>query len=420
MSEIINILEKYNFWNNEKIDTGFYREFYLKKIDNFTGNKLIKVILGQRRVGKSYILRMIINNLINKNKVSRKNILCLNMDIFELKFIRNSEILNRVINEYIKEFNPKGKIFLFVDDVQEIEQWEKIINSLSQDYKRDFEIFITGSNANLLSTELSTYLSGRYITINILPFDYNEFLEYFKLKRNKESFLKYLKMGGLPELYKLNDESLRYNYITNLKDSIILKDIVQRFGVRNIRLLERLFEYLIDTIGTTFSTNSIVKHLKSNGYSVNHELIDNYIKYITMSYSIHEVKRYDIQGKKILTGEKKYYVNDIVFKNYISSNIDYQIGKILENIVYLSLIKRGYNVFIGKLRNKEVDFIAENNEEKIYIQVTYVLADKSVIDREFGNLKSIRDNYKKIVLSMDDLLLGNIDGIEHKRIYDFL
>jgi len=342
------------------------------------------------------------------------------MDIFELKFIKNADILNEAIDIYIKEVRPKGKIYLFIDEIQEIEQWEKLINSLSQNYKTDFEIFITGSNANLLSTELSTYLSGRYVTINVFPFDYNEFIDYFKLEHNKESFLKYLKLGGLPELYKLNDENLKYNYVNNLKDSIILKDIVKRFRIRNIKLLERLFEYLIDTIGNSFSINSIVKHLKSKGYSVNHELIDNYIKYITMSYSIHKVNRYDIQGKKILTGEKKYYVNDIIFKNHIGSNFDYQIGNILENIVYLSLLNKGYNIFIGKLRDKEIDFIAENNKEKIYIQVAYILSDKNVIEREFGNLKLIRNNYKKIVLSLDDILLGDIEGIEHKRIYDFL
>ncbi len=420
MSEIVDILRRYNFWDTETIDTGFYRKTYLEKIGNLIGNKLIKVILGQRRVGKSYILRMIINDLIHKKNIERKNILYINMDIFELKFIKNDEILYQVIKNYIEEIKPKGKVFLFIDEIQEIEKWEKVLNSLSQDYKKEFELFITGSNANLLSKELSTYISGRYVTLNIFPFDYNEFIEYFKLKKNKESFLEYLKLGGLPEMYKLNDENLRYNYILNLKDSIILKDMVQRFEIRNVRLLERLFEYLVDTIGNSFSINSIVKHLKSKNYSVNHEIIDNYVRYITMSYSIHEVKRYDIQGKKILTGEKKYYVNDISFKNYISSKFDYQIGKILENIVYLSLLKKGYNVFVGKLRNKEIDFIAEKKDERMYIQVSYLLSDKNVFEREFGNLKSIKDNYKKLVLSMDDITFKNIDGIEHLKIYEFL
>ncbi len=413
-------IEKYNFWDNKKINTGFFRKFYVSNITSYINNKLIKVILGQRRVGKSYIMRMIISHLINDLSISPKNIIYINMDIHDFEFISNYKILAKLIEEFKKTFKLKNKIYIFIDEIQEIENWEKLINSYAQDFTNNYEIFITGSNANLLSSELSTYLSGRYIQFLVYPFSYREYLEFFNLKNSKESFLNYLKIGGMPEIYNFSDNELRQNYIYTLKDSILLRDIIKRFKIRDIGLMERLISFIIDNIGNLFSINSIVKILKNQGFKTNVETLSNYIEALKKSYFIHEVTRYDIKGKKILSGERKFYINDTGFKYFLSSSFDFGIGKYMENIVFLELKRRGFNVFIGKFNNKEVDFIAEKGKEKIYFQIAYLLTDEKVIKREFSNLLQIKDHFPKYVLSLDDIEMGNIDGVKHLKINDFL
>jgi len=410
---MINILREYNFWDGQKIETGFFRKSYLKNISSYLNNKLVKVLLGQRRTGKSYIFRMLIKELIEKHKVSSKNILYINKDIRALDFIDSASKLDEIIRLYIKELVPKGKIYIFLDEVQEIIGWEKSVNSMSQDYTRKFEIFITGSNANLLSSELSTYLSGRYMTINIYPFSYTEFLGFFKLKRNKESYIKYLNTGGIPELYNLSNKELKINYISALKDSIILRDIIQRHNIRDVNLLNRLIDFVIDTQASLFSPNKIVKTLKSLGVKTNIETISTYLNYLTETFFIYEAFRFDLKGKRILAGERKYYLNDLSFKYYLSSSFDRGISHFLENAVYLHYKRNGYNVFIGKLKDKEIDFIVEKNNIKKYVQVAYMLTDENVIKREFGNLLAIKDNYEKLVVTLDDLNIGIIDGVKH-------
>ena len=418
-STMIEKIAKYNFWNNKKINTGFFRKDYVNNILSYLNNKLVKVILGQRRVGKSYIMRMIMSQLIEKLNVPSKNILYINMDIHDFDFITNYKILSNVVDEYKRKLKPEGKIYIFIDEIQEIENWEKLINSFTQDFLEEYEIFITGSNANLLSSELSTYLSGRYVPFLIFPFSYKEFLSYFNLNNSKENFLKYLKTGGMPEIYNLTSEEVKQNYIFSLKDSILLRDVIKRFKIRDIGLMEKLIDFIIDNIGNLFSINSIVKTLKNQGFKSNAETLTNYIEALKKSYFIHEVVRFDIKGKKILSGERKFYINDTSFKYFLSSTFDFGIGKYLENIVFIELKRRGYNVYVGKIRDMEVDFIAEKNKEKVYIQVAYLLNNRDVIDREFNNLLLIKDHFPKYVLSLDDLELGNINGVKHLKINDF-
>lgn len=416
----MGILKKYNFWGDEIIKTGYYRESYTGKIAGYMNNKLVKVILGQRRAGKSYLLRMIISHLIEKEGAPRKNIFYINKDIAELDFISSNEVLLAAIHEYRASMKPEGKVYIFLDEVQEIKGWEKVVNSFSQDYTSDYEVFITGSNANLLSTELSTYLSGRYICFEVFPFSYEEYTGFKGLERNRESFMGYLKNGGIPESCNFEDVEIKKNYLLNLKDSIVLKDIVRRHNVRDVYFLEKLLNFMIDSIGSLFSVNSVVNHLKSSGYKANSETIGNYIGYLKEAYFVHEVDRYDIKGKRILSGEKKYYLNDLGFKYFLSSSFEFGVGKYLENLVYLDLRRKGYKVYCGTSRDKEIDFIAEKDNMKKYIQVCYLLADESVVDREFGNLASIDDHFEKIVVSMDELNLGNRDGIVHRNAWEFI
>lgn len=363
---------------------------------------------------------MIIKHLIEKQGVLRENIIYINKDIAELDFIDNSKQLVQIINEYQDTLKPAGKVFILLDEVQEIKDWEKAVNSFSQDYKFNYELFITGSNANLLSTELSTYLSGRYISFDVFPFSYEEYIGFKNMKKNKDSFLHYLKNGGIPESCNLEDPEIKKNYLLNLKDSILLRDIVRRCNVRDVYLLEKLLNFIIDSIGSFFSINSVVNYLKSSGYKANPETVGNYVGYLGQAYLIHEADRYDVKGKRILSGEKKYYLNDLGFKYYLSSSFDFGVGKYLENAVYLDLKRKGYTVYTGKLRDKEIDFIADKDDIKKYIQVCYLLADESVVEREFGNLEQIADHYEKMVISLDDINLGNRRGIKHINAWEFI
>ena len=420
MSDRMNILKKYNFWSDEELKTGFYRKNYIEHFPGYLNNRLVKVLMGQRRSGKSYLLRMLIKHLIENEHVSKTNILYINKDMSELDFIDNSSHLIEIVNEYREILKPEGKVFLLLDEVQEIKEWEKAVNSFSQDYKFDYELFITGSNATLLSTELSTYLSGRYISFEVYPFSYSEYIGFTNQKRNKESFIGYLKNGGIPETFHLQEPESKKDYISALKDSIVLKDIVRRHSVRDVYLLEKLLNYIIDSIGSYLSINSISNYLKTSGYKTNMETIGNYVNYLAQTYIIHETERFDLKGKKILGGEKKYYLNDLAFKYYLSSSFDFGVGKYLENAVYLDLKRKGFKVYTGRLRDKEIDFIAEKDNIKKYIQVCYLLADEDVVEREFGNLELIPDHYEKIVVSLDDFNMGNRNGIKHIHAWDFV
>ena len=411
-------LMKYNTWAGEEIPCGFFRDLYFDQINPMMGNKLVKVILGQRRSGKSFVLRMIMKHLIDSG-ISARNILYINKEFEELKEINNSESLLNAVKIYRENINPVGKVYLFLDEVQEINGWEKAVNSFSQDYVTEYEVFISGSNAHMLSGELATYLSGRYITVNVFPFSFTEFCESSGVGINKNSYLEYMKTGGIPEILFLKDHETRLNYIRALKDSIILRDVVTRYSVRDTYLLDRIVSFITDSVGSFVSVNSISNYMTSNGYKTNSETVGNYIKYLKDAFFIHESEKYDIKGKKILTGEKKYYINDNGFKSFFHSSFDPAAGKYLENIIYISLIRKGYKVFTGQISGSEIDFIADKNGEKIYVQAAYLLADEVVIEREFGNLEKISDNFQKYVVSLDEMSFGNRNGIKHFTAWEF-
>ncbi len=414
MSEIFRILENYNFWHKKGIPTGFLRNLYLERIEKYMDNRLIKVLVGQRRVGKSYLMRQLIQTLVDKG-VDPKNIFYLNKELVEFDAIKSFKDLTRLIEEYRKNLKPRGKIYILLDEVQEIDQWEKVVNSLSQDYKHPYEVFITGSNSNLLSGELATYLSGRSVSFEILPFLFEEYIRYFSLPRGKESYLSYLEKGGLPELYTLKAEEAGIHYVSSLRDTILLKDIVARFNIKDVPLLQNLFRFLSDNIGNLFSINKIVHYLTTHKQKTNHATIAHYIDYLKQTFLIHEVERYDLKGKSLLAGNKKYYLNDLAFRNRLSSGFDRGMGKNLENVLYIHYRSQGYNIYVGSQEKSEIDFILEKGTEKKYVQAAYLLASPEVVEREFGALERIEDSYEKIVVSLDDLVIQNSKGIKHVR-----
>ena len=417
MIESFKKLKKYNFWENKKINIGFERSVYLKKIKKYFGNNLIKVLVGQRRVGKSYLMRQIIHELIESG-VSAKNIFYFNREIADFTNINDYKKLNSLIDFYKKELKVRGRVYVFLDDVQEIESWEKLVNSLFQDRQDRYEVFITGSNLRFLSSELASYLSGRYISFEVFSFSFAEYVDYLKIERSKKNFLNYLKSGGLPELFHLEGEEVKRHYIESLQNTILLKDIVSKYGIKNVNLLENIFKFSINNIGNLFSVNNVTGFLNSQKQKTNNETISYYLKYLKYTFLLHEVDRYDIRGKSILANTKKYYLNDLAFRNYLSSSFDYEPGNNLENIVYLYFRSLGYKVYVGKIGNNEIDFVVEKDGEKKYIQVCFSLNNKKTIEREFGNLEMIRDAYEKMVISLDDISFGNKDGIAHKLVWE--
>jgi len=405
-------LKKYNFWDSEFPDAGLLRVSYLDKINSFIGNKLIKVLVGQRRAGKSYLLRQIIHSLIDKG-VNPRNIFYINKEYTDFDFISHYTELEELISIYQTELKPVGKIFLFIDEVQRINGWEHLVNSYSQNYTRNYEIFISGSNSQLLSAELATLLSGRHIQFQILPFSYIEFIGIEKSGNSKESFIKYLKSGGLPELFHLPNDETKRHYLSAVRDTVLLHDIIERYNIKDIRLLEDLFSFLVNNASNLISINSIVKYFAGKNRKTNYETIANYIANLQSTFLIHQVDRFSIKGKEILAGTHKYYINDLAFKNYLYSGFEYGYGYMLENIIYLQLIGAGYQVYIGFMRNKEIDFVATKAQRTIYVQVAYSLVDKITIEREYAELEAIPDNYEKFVVSLDDMQLPDKNGIMH-------
>ena len=392
------------------------REKYLKRIRGFYDQDLIKVITGIRRAGKSTLLKQIINELKDCG-VSSKQIIYINFEDIEMSFIKDCMDLNEYIKKQIK--NDK-KYYLFFDEIQNIINWEKAINSFKA--TKNVSIFITGSNSNLLSGELATLLSGRYVSFKIQPFSFKEVCELKNIKSKEEiekEFEDYIKWGGMPQRFYFKTEQETKNYLIDLYDSIVVKDIISRYKIKDIELLNKVLEYLMSTPAQQFSVTNIVNYLKSQNRNCSNETIYNYLSYITSSFIISKAKRYDLKGKRLLSTNDKYYLTDLGLGQVKSSNKTKGKGSVLENIVYNELIDRGYEVLVGKTDTSEIDFIATYFDKKIYIQVAYILADDSVIEREFGAYKGIEDNYPKYVLTMDKFDFSQ-NGIIHKNLIDWL
>lgn len=398
------------------------RDLYLYKIKNFIDKPVVKVITGMRRSGKSMILKLISQELLEKG-ISSQNIIYINFESLMFSELTEFKILYKHIIE--KSQTLIGKVYILLDEIQEVEHWEKAINSFMVDL--DCDIYITGSNANLLSSELATYIAGRYVEIKIYPLSFKEYIDFAKVQNpkkiltNEEYFEQYLQFGGLPGIHNFNyNKSNVYQYLSDIYSSILLKDIVTRNNIRDVELLERIILYIFDNIGNTFSAKNVSDFLKSQGRKLSRETVYNYLKALENAYILSTVQRYDIKGKVLLETMEKFYLTDLGFRHAKLGYRPNDIAGYLENIVYLELLRRKYTVNIGKLNTKEIDFIGTLENQKLYIQVTYLLASSETTEREFSPLKKIEDNYPKYVLSMDNLDEYNIDGIIRKKIIDFL
>ena len=397
------------------------RDEYIKQIVPFIDKDVIKVLTGIRRSGKSVMLKLLMEELKNRG-INENQFIYINFENLKYRNLKNYErlydfILNKVDDKY-------KSYYIFLDEIQEVEEWERCVNSLRVDEDFNFDIYITGSNAKLLSGELSTYLAGRYIEFVVYPFSFKEFFEIMKEKNKeidlKEAFQDYVKFGGMPFLHNLDyNYEASMQYLQDLYASIILKDITQRNNIRDTDLLERIINYVVMNIGNTFSATSISKFFKSENRKVAIETILNYIKACEEAFLIYRVARNDLLGKKILNVNEKYYIADHGIREAIMENNQKNINQILENIVYFEMLRRGYNVKIGKVDNLEVDFVCKKNDETIYIQVSYLLASEDTKEREFSVLENIKDNYPKYVLSMDEFDMSR-NGIKHINLIEFL
>ena len=392
------------------------RERYLKLIRPFYDQNLIKVLIGIRRSGKSVILTQIMDELKQKS-IDSKHIIYMNFEDYDYEAYTDPQKLN----DYIKEkINDDEKYYIFFDEIQNVDKWERVVNSLRA--TKNTSIFITGSNSDLLSSDLATHIAGRYVSFKVTPFTFEEVCELLNVTDSRDiedAFNDYIKWGGMPQRFMQNDDNSKRTYLYDIYDSIIMKDIVKRFNIKDIDLLRRIITYILTTPSQVFSPDSLKKYMQSDSRNVSLETLYNYLDYIVRANLISKAERYDVRGKRILTGKYKYYLTDLGFTNVLSVGRKEQIGSYLENIVYNELIARGYNVNVGTLDNGEIDFIATKFNEKIYIQVAYILSDESVITREFGAYKRIEDNYPKYVLSMDKFDLSQ-NGIIHKNIIDWL
>lgn len=395
------------------------RETYMNRIRPFIGNELIKVMTGMRRSGKSVMLELIKEEL-TESGVSAEQFISINFEDMRYSHLLTANALHAEILERVKGIEKKA--YLFFDEIQEVADWEKCINSLR--VSLDCDIYITGSNAKLLSGELATHLGGRYVEFVIYPFSFSEFLELYRTvdpnSTMQQCFQKYLLSGGMPYLANLrySDEPSK-QYLTDLFNSVQLKDIVKRNKVRDVDLLERIIAYVMANVGTTFSATSLVKFLKNEHRTVATETVLNYIKYCCDAYLLYQVKREDLQGKQILASNEKYYIADHGIREAVFGGNMRDINLILENIVHMELLRRGYSVTVGRVGEREVDFVCDKRGEKLYVQVAYLLATEDTVKREFGVYDFIRDNYPKYVVTMDELDMSR-NGIKHRNIRDFL
>lgn len=395
------------------------REKYLKKIRPFYEQDLIKVITGIRRCGKSVILNQIMDEL-RQSGVKDEQIIYINFEFADYIDINDAKKFNDFIE---KKLINKNKYYVFFDEIQNVDRWEKVVNSLKAKYNENISIFITGSNSDLLSGELATHIAGRYVSFKIYPFTFDEVCELKDIKDKdkyelERTFDDYIIWGGMPQRFLMNDELQIKTYLSDVYNSIVVKDIIERFKIKDLDLFNKILTFIMTTPSQTFSADRLTKYLLNENIDVSKMTVYNYLEYMCRALLINKADRFDVRGKRILNGKYKYYLTDLGFTNILNDGKKKQISTYLENIVYNELVARGYNVNIGTLENGEIDFIATRFEEKEYYQVTFHLSD-DIIEREFGVYKNIQDNYPKYVISCDTFDFSQ-NGIIHKNIIDFL
>lgn len=390
------------------------RPIYLNIVEPFIGKNLIKVFTGQRRVGKSYLMYQIIDLI--RNRDANANIIYINKEDLAFRKIRNAEELNDYV---VKHKSETHKNYVFVDEIQEIDNFEDALRSLLLDSSMD--LYCTGSNAQLLSGDIAGRLSGRFVEINVYSLTYMEFLEFQQLENRDETLQKYLKYGGLPYLVHIPlEESVVFEYLKNIYSTIVFRDVINRYGVRNTAFLEQLIFFLASNTGSIFSAKKISDFLKSQKVNIAPNQVQAYIQHLTNAFLIHQVKRYDIEGKRLFEIGEKYYFENLGIRNALWGYRLQDLGKIMENVVFNHLLVHGYKVRVGVLASNEIDFIAEKEGERIYIQVARSLLEEKTIEREFGNLQKINDNYPKMVITMDKFFGNTVGGIKSIDLRSFL
>ena len=391
------------------------RDLYLNRISSLIDKDIIKVIVGVRRCGKSYMFNLIIDELLERG-INKENILLINYESAKYRNVSNPRELDLLVRDLTKEIN--GKIYMFFDEIQNVDEWEKSINSFRVDY--DCDIYLTGSNSKLLSGELATHLTGRYMEIKMYPFSFKEYLDYKKTSSNMKAFNDYLTYGGFPFLLSLESEIDKTEYLNDIFNSIFLKDIIERYSIRDAGLLTRIVDFILDNTGKIVSSKSISDYLrKKEKIKVSPKTIYNYLEYLTNACLLYKVQREDLEGKKILSINEKYYCVDQGFNQVRIGRNQLNNSRIMENIVYFELLRRGYEITIGCIGDYEIDFVCKKMGEKIYVQVTRELSNEDTIEREFRPLLLVKDNYPKYVISTDEFDMSR-DGIKHMNILDFL
>ncbi len=392
------------------------RQSYLSKIERYLGKDTIVILTGQRRIGKSYILRLFRDKV---NKDTKANVIFIDKEKHEFDNIKTYKDLNAYIDEHR---NKKNTNFILIDEVQDIEEFEKSVRSYYEE--PDIEIVVTGSNSKMLSSDLSTLIGGRYKEIYIQALSYTEFMLFHQLPDSDETLSKYIQFGGLPGLVKMGlDEQDAREYQLDVYHTVLLKDVIMRNNIRNVPFLENLVRFIADNSGKIVSANSIAKYMKSQGDSVTSTVIINYIKFLCDAYLIHKVNRYDIHGKKLFESNDKFYFEDSGLRNALAGGSrEGDVEKAIENIVYNHLVRLGFEVTVGQLQAGEIDFVCKNPKgERLYVQASYIIADEATRKREFGNLRAIKDNYPKYVISMTPLVdRQDADGITHLHLRRFL
>lgn len=396
------------------------RNLYIDKLKKFVGKPQVKIISGIRRSGKSTVLRLLMEELSQRG-VKQSQIIYLNFESFANSHLTQAKSLYEEVKQII---SGTEKYYLLFDEIQEVENWEKAVNSFLVDF--DVDIYLTGSNSHLLSSELSTFLAGRYVEFPIYTLSFSEFLDFKKSYSEIGSnplalFVEYLRKGGFPVIHTLDyDEETAYQVVRDIYDSVILRDSVQRHKIRDIELLNRVIQYAFDNIGNTFSGKNVADYFKSQQRKIDLNTVYNYLHALEGSFILYRVSRFDLKGKEILKTQEKFYLADISLLYATMGYRDRMIAGVLENIVFLELKRRGYQVYIGKLDKREVDFVAELKEQKRYFQVAYKLESPETIDREFQPLLAIDDHFPKYVITMDEFFKDSIRGVKHLHISEFL
>lgn len=401
------------------------RPIYISQLKQFIDTPFIKVITGLRRSGKSTVMKLLQSELLERG-VTKEQIIYINLESFIFSELKDAQSLYQFVQNKI---NDERKYYILLDEIQDVQNWEKAVNAFMVDFNVD--LYITGSNSQLLSSELSTFLAGRYVEMTIYTLSFQEFLTFKahyhqqSLVQDKSSlithFNEYMRKGGFPVVHiaHYNEDTID-KIVQDIYDSVILRDTVQRHKIRDVELLERIIKYAFDNIGNTFSGKNVADYFKSQQRNINVNTVYNYLQALESAFILHRVERFDIKGKEILKTQEKFYLGDVALL-YATMGFRFNlIAGILENLVYLELKRQGYNVYIGKLADKEIDFIAQKQNEKRYIQVAYKLESEKTIEREFAPLLQITDHYPKYVITMDEFWQGNIEGVVHLNIVDFL